>query len=319
MNPRLIFYRRPLNGGSVERLNAQYFYSLATALVPLRQLKANVSISDQFSLLWTAERFLRAYLLNELTRPGASAASGWELVNALDALTSVPAREEPVSFFEVANISTALLTKFENNLEAEYFSKDVFIVSKKGLLSTTDLIENAEELFSKPIRERITPAIFDIKQAGKCIAFQVSTAAAFHIFRAVEAVARLYVEVVRGTPPDDKEKRLGLGGFVKILNLNGADERVTNAISQLAKLHRNPTMHPDIRIDNDEVIATLGMAQSVIQSMVADMETRQSKPMAEIVDVLPTLKQLQIEAEADSDDEERVRELQLGNGSDLKG
>ena len=131
------------------------------------------------------------------------------------------------------NISFVLVTKFENNLEAEYNGKDIFVVAKKGILSTTDLIENAEEMFSQKIRERIAPAISDIQQAGKCIAFQVSTAAAFHIFRAVEAVAKIYVEIVRGTPPTDKEKRFGLGGFARILVEHGADERVTNSVPQL--------------------------------------------------------------------------------------
>jgi hypothetical protein len=300
----------------VQRINVQYFYQLAAAILPLKQLKT-APIFEQFSELWTAERFLRGYLLNELTRPTASAASGWELVAALKALTDDITREEPLSPHEVANISFVLLTKFENNLEAEYNGKDIFVVAKKGILSTTDLIENAEEMFSQKIRERIAPAISDIQQAGKCIAFQVSTAAAFHIFRAVEAVARIYVEIVRGTPPTGKEKRFGLGGFVKILVEHGADERVTNSISQLAKLHRNPTMHPEITINNDEVIATLGMAQSVIQSMVADMESRQAEPVEEIINVLPTIAQLKLEDERNSEDEEDIggaRKLQLGDG-----
>jgi hypothetical protein len=76
-------------------------------------------------------------------------------------------------------------------------------------------------------------------------------------------------------------------------------------------------MHPEITINNDEVIATLGMAHSVIQSMVADMESRQADPLEEIVNVLPTIAQLKLEDERNSEDEEDIegaRQLRLGGG-----
>jgi hypothetical protein len=229
-------------------------------------------------------------------------------------LTENLGRDEPVSYFEVTNIKS-LLTKFENNLEAEYATKDLFVVSRKGIYSTTDLIERTEQAFPKEFTDRIPDAINDLKQAGRCIAFEVPTAAAFHIFRAVEAVAKQYVTVMRGTPPTDKEKRGGLGNFVVILNENGADVRVTSSIAQLAKLHRNPTMHPEMFIRNTEILATFGMAQSVIQSMIADMELRQPEPSTTITSVLPDPKDLAYGAEAESDeDDESIRQLQLSNG-----
>jgi hypothetical protein len=45
----------------------------------------------------------------------------------------------------------------------------------------------------------------------------------------------------------------------------GVDHRVTAALDQLIKLDRNPTVHPDVRVSDEEVLATLGMVDSFIR------------------------------------------------------
>ena len=119
---------------------------------------------------------------------------------------------------------------------------------------------------------------------------------------------------MRGTPPTDKEKRGGLGCFVKILSGYGADERVVNSISQLAKLHRNPTMHPEQFIDKTEVLGTFGMATSVIQGIIADMENWQQEPSESITSVLPAPKDLEDEIARETDEDEPIEPLQLSDG-----
>lgn len=305
----------------MRRINAQFFYLLSSSLRPLNTLVPDEPILNHFGTLWEAERELYGYLMNDIIPPSACSNSGWALRRTLKALLDDPMRSEALSWSEVSDIKS-MLVKFENNLEAEYSSKDLFIVSPKGIYSTSDLIDNAEQMFSKEFQERMPQAIRDIKEAGRCIAFEVPTAAAFHIFRAVESVAKDYVLVMRGTGPTDKEKRGGIGRFVTILNENGADERVTSALSQLAKLHRNPTMHPQMFIEKSEVLGTLGMAQSVIQGMIADMEKKQPTPTPDVMVVLPDPKELAYETEKENDedifDAAGGDPLQLGDGQ-VKG
>lgn len=300
----------------MERVNAQFFYRMAIGLHPIETIAPEKPISDQFSLLWTAQSELWAYLVNKIMPPVACEKSGWALWGALKELTDNFSRPEPISYYEASNI-VSLLTKFENNLEAEYATKDLFVVSPKGLYSTTDLIERTENAFPEEFRDRIPAAMRDLKEAGRCIAFEVPTAAAFHIFRAGETVAKQYVAAVRGTPPSDKEKRGGLGKFVEILEEKGADTRVTSAISQLAKLHRNPTMHPEMFITKTEILGTFAMAQSVIQSMIADMELRRPQPSPAITSVLPDPKDLEYEREAENDGDS-IQPLQLGDGGNTR-
>ena len=67
-----------------------------------------------------------------------------------------------------------------------------YIVTDKRL-NTDKLIEKVEELFSPDIFNKLSDiAQYDFKEAGKCIVFERSTAAAFHLMRGVESALKLY-------------------------------------------------------------------------------------------------------------------------------
>ena len=268
------------------RINVHYFYRLASNLVPLQEIAADRKIMEFFSQLYQGEQELIFFLWNPLVPPGTSFARGHELYKAVTALTGDAFREELITYAEAARISNSL-SAFEIVLAAEYELKDVFVVSKKGIYSTTELIERAEDLFPEPFQKRVPDFIKDIHEAGRCIAFELPTAAGFHIFRAVEAVAKQYVLKVRGTSITDKEKRFGLGGYVKILIDQKVDERVTNAVAQLTKLHRNPAIHPEDHLSLNEAMGILGLAQSCILAMIADMEKREPDPDVSLTKMLP--------------------------------
>jgi hypothetical protein len=292
-------------GANMQRINVQYFYRLATILRPLSQVSEG-PLMDSFGVLYAAESELQSFLWNTIIPPETSFATGYELYTTVKELTDqIGQADATLSVVDVNKIN-AELTRFETVLQADFARRDMFAVSKKGIFSTTDLVENAEAMLPKAIQEKIPEAVKDMHSAGRCIAFELATAAGFHIFRAVEAVGREYVTIVRGAPPTDKEKNLGLGGYKKILEDHGADPRVINALDQLRKLHRNPTMHPEITLTTDEVISTLGLAQSVIQAMVADMEKFRPNPEPAIAQTLP--QPLPEPAEAEQENNKRDSE-----------
>jgi hypothetical protein len=292
-----------LAGGSMQRINVQYFYRLATNLRPLASVAAGKKVDEVFGELYSAEAELRYFLWNAIMPPDASFQAGYELLEAIQELTKEIGKSKEIDFIEASKITDGL-NRFEVVLQADFARRDMFAVSKKGIYSTTDLVERAETMFSQGVRDRVPGALGDIHAAGRCIAFELATAAGFHIFRAVEAVGREYVTVVRKSPPTEKEKRLGLGGYKKILEAHGADGRVVNALDQLRKLHRNPTMHPEVTLTTDEVVNTLGMAQSVIQAMVADMEKFKDSPKEEIVQSLPKVEQVAEDQDEKPDESE---------------
>lgn len=269
----------------MQRINVQYFYRLATALRPLANLETGPLIKV-FGPLYTAEQELEVFLWNTLIRPVTCFQSGYNLYQMIGELTNqIGDSTKELTAADVSGIATSL-NQFEIVFAAEFARKDTFMVPKKGIYSTTDLVEGqAEQMFPEKVRNRIPLAMPDINEAGKCLALELPTAAAFHIFRAVESVSKQYVTIFRGTPPGDKER--GLGKHVSILRGTDADDRVVKALDQMRGLHRNPVMHPEKSLSEDEVQTALGIAQSLITAMVANMEAKSPVPDPVLTELLP--------------------------------
>ena len=284
----------PVRGSSMQRINVQYFYQLASKLLPLRNVVADQKIMDSFSTFWEAEREIGFFINNPLLPPTTSFQNGSDLHQALGNITGkmfasdAPDYEATIDVMEVSNI-VSLLDRFEILLQAEFSRRDIFAVSKKGLYSITELIENGEGMVSSSAREKMVDIIQDLHDAGRCVAFELPTAAAFHLYRSVEAATKTYIFAVRGTPVTDSEKKRGLGGFANILRQKNlyVDERIYTSVEQLVRLHRNPSIHPDRHISNAEVIGTMGMVVSVIEVMALDMDRRINTPSVPLSEILP--------------------------------
>ena len=46
------------------------------------------------------------------------------------------------------------------------------------------------------------------------------------------------------------------------------DQKIAESLQQLAKLHRNPIAHPDVLLSVEEAIETIGLARSIVGSVV---------------------------------------------------
>jgi hypothetical protein len=170
------------------------------------------------------------------------------------------------------NISSFLLwqikTKYDQYrvaLLSELGTLNSFFVTQKGAYDTTTLLNWGEAVFSSDLAKKVPEAIFDAKEAAKCIAYEVPTAAAFHVFRAVEATLRRYhSKVTNGAAPP---KVRSIKVYVRALGTNG-DPKILATLTQLADLHRNPLIHPEAAITTDEAISIVGIGRSAIAAML---------------------------------------------------
>ncbi len=302
----------------MDRINTSYFYRLATKLMPLRAVASGATVMSVYGELYGAQEELSYFISNPIMPPLSSEASCRQLLNLLQRLTvnlfSDPATEPPslreIQWNEAQELSEAL-QKFEISLQSDFAVRDTFIVSPKAAYSTTLLAESGEVLVSEAARNLLKSMEKDLHDAGRCMAFDLPTAAAFHLFRAAEAMVCSYGEFVRGKPFSFSEKKRGLGGFANLLKEKklDIDQRITNAIEQLALLHRNPTMHPEIHISTTEIRATLGMAVSVIETVALDWKRRMDTPGTPLVDLLPDdSKILELtESDSENDDSEKIQ------------
>jgi len=263
----------------MQRINLYDFYQLANSLHGISGLSGPLLIGSIVIPLFQASSALTKLLNDPVIALGYSRPAATALYNAVDKAFSliqapegtpweeISKREIPA--WEISHIGNLLQT-FEHNLAAELQQMDTYYVLRKSIYATPELIERAENLFSEGVRVEMLPeAIEDIRQAGRCIAFELPTAAGFHILRSVESVMLRYMDTLNAQRP--KEKQRNWGAYLQTLKDAGADEKVIAALDQIRDLHRNPNIHPEETLTLEEALSLLGIAQSAILGMVRDI------------------------------------------------
>lgn len=156
---------------------------------------------------------------------------------------------------------------FNTVLRAELQSLAAYAVRPKGIYATDALIERASSAIPESFRTEIPiRAIDELDSAGRCIAFDLPTAAGFHSMRAAEVVVKLYCSEF-GTTGKQKD----WGAYVKSLETTSADKKVIATLDQIRVLHRNPTIHPDAVLSLEDAEVLFNITQSAIVGMVKDM------------------------------------------------
>ncbi len=160
-----------------------------------------------------------------------------------------------------------LMSDLQRTLSAEGSGNLAYIVTDKRL-DVRKLIGNPQALFAPEVFNSLPPvARHDFAEAGLCIAFGRSTAAAFHLLRGTEDVLRkFYCEVVKrnrvapllwGQMTDSLRKRRD----------RPPDELLQN-LDNIRLSFRNPTQHPEKIYDIQEVQDLFGLCIDAVNRMV---------------------------------------------------
>jgi hypothetical protein len=102
-----------------------------------------------------------------------------------------------------------------------------------------------------------------LNQAGRCLAFGISTASGYHALRAVEKVLREYYESLVKKPADDIRMKQAIDELTKA----GPDRKTMAALDQLRDLHRNPIDHPEEFLESAEALELFNAATVAISKM----------------------------------------------------
>jgi hypothetical protein len=159
----------------------------------------------------------------------------------------------------------------ETVLAAELNNFDTYFVSQKGSFSTPDLIDHAEIMLSEGIRSHLSiNAIEDFRQAGRCLAFDLGTAASFHIARSTEDVIRAYYALVLGKIPGVKMRSWGT--YHKNLSKSPkASKKVLGWLDHIKDEYRNPVLHPDETVSPDAALVFINACSALVILMVTEM------------------------------------------------
>ncbi|WP_257164628.1 hypothetical protein [Bradyrhizobium sp. SRS-191] len=187
----------------------------------------------------------------------------------IEMLGQGPDKKESVNSFEVWML-TYKRDAFKPVFISEVSNFPSFLVVEKEGYDVNLLIADGARLFPTTLSAKAPEALRDAKEVGKAIAFELPTAAGFHIFRVVESVLKRYWDHVTNGKPRPKLETIGT--FAQALEDNHAgDAKVWESLKQLGKLHRNPLIHPEVILDVGEEIEILGISRSVVGAMLKVM------------------------------------------------
>ena len=73
----------------------------------------------------------------------------------------------------------------------------------------------------------------DLREATRCLAYQLNTAVGFHILRAVEGTLMAYFDllgIAKPTRPAEKN----LGNYINLLRIAGVDDKILLPLDQIS-------------------------------------------------------------------------------------
>jgi hypothetical protein len=277
----------------MKQLNSYRFYELGAKLHGLFSSESSARVSDMFSPLSEAQTLLDAFIKGDAITLNTSKSDAVKLLNKIGAifnryfidpstrqLLKTQESEDRIDAHELSMLRS-LVEKFEHALAAELNRAPTYVAGKRGIYSTYDLAENAEEIFSESLRSSIPAAAqAEFTSAGRALAFSLGTAAAMHTLRAVEMMLRSYYENFTGAAPAKSERNYSV--YVKKLaamseeedRAHRPDKRVIQMLAQVKDHYRNPLVTAEAAISVDEATQLFGMASAIISLMAEAVAQR---------------------------------------------
>lgn len=155
---------------------------------------------------------------------------------------------------------------------------DTYFVTKKGAYSTADLVDNAHHQIPEPTRTYLPDQTrSDFDQAGKCMAFDVPTAGAFHLLRGTEVVIREYYELVVPGNKKASPKMRSWGVYIRLLETHGGDSDVVSLLKHLKDVYRNPVLHPEENYTDERVQVLFGVCVSAVVLIEGAIQKQKNK------------------------------------------
>jgi hypothetical protein len=260
----------------VRKLPLHDFYMLGKQLTGIASVNSDAVTLQVLPPLFFARQALDGMLGPMSPLLGTSRRAAMKLRSAIAAvipedfndIAKIP-DDEKVNWSRSNAITTAY-TELESVLGNDLPGVAAYLVSQKGIYNTDDLIGNAECQLVEEIRSHLPEnAKTDIREAGKCLAYDLPTACAFHLWRAVETVMEGYYKKLTGKTFEEAKVQRTWYQYIKALEGAKADSKVTGFLDHIREKYRNPTAHPTEFVDPSEAQGLFGVAFSSIDQMIS--------------------------------------------------
>lgn len=266
-------------GLEMERVNEYRFYELGKKIRGVQGLDDETTYQSVFWSLWHA----RIALVELKTDPVAMRVSLPAVDKMINAITEIVPEDFTSAIAKSRDATTTIgfgafslteaLKEFEPVMAAECNALDTYVVSQKRGYSTPDLVERCERMLPVETVALLEPTVVaDIRSAGRCLAFDVPTAAGFHILRALEAVMAMYYRHLTGKELQKRNRNWALY-LKKVKEVGSHSAKIYGALDHIRDNYRNPITHPEDTLTEGEAVMLFGLSLSVIELMAEALRT----------------------------------------------
>jgi len=173
-----------------------------------------------------------------------------------------------------------LMTQVRKTLEAELQGYKAFVVTPK-VLDTNKLLYSVDSLLAPGIFSTLPEiAKNDLLEAGKCIAFERPTAAAFHILRGTESVLRFFYTELISRKRVSPQLWFDIVADLRKRKTTKKYETLYNNLDNIRVSFRNPTQHPEKVYDIYEVQDLWSLCIEAINRMMKILSQKFDKERA---------------------------------------
>lgn len=262
----------------MEKINLSFFYNLGAKLGLLAHARTDLHWMRTLQFLaWDARGWVENVLTGVAGLP-VSQTEGRDLIEAIDKCQTwdVPNLDQLATGPEYIDAATLVLaaTKFETILAAALQELPTYLAMPKGIYSTRLLIEQAENMFTESLRRKLPNQVKDeIRECGRCLAFNNSTAAGFHMMRATELTMHEYLLKVCTPTPRPAARLKTWAHYVKAFNDSGSEgaKKIAAIIDSIRADDRNLIMHPDKILTPDDAFVLVDVGKGAIVAMADQM------------------------------------------------
>jgi hypothetical protein len=259
-------------------LDVYYFYWLSISVTLMERIKTGVPLATVMQEMGYARVALEAFndgtdLARAFPRTAEQAQEILRIINSVlpevGTQMSVSDLARPFTDFEAQRMRV-LCTHLPGCLRSEGQHGYVLKLEDQRCLSSYSLTENIEGCFTKDAWSIISDdAKKEFEECGKCLAMERYTASGFHSLRGVECVIRQYIEALLGSLP----KKRDWGFYIQTLKDNGADPKITSVLDNIRTLDRNPLMHPEDWLEQDEATAIFTISQTAVARLASGLKS----------------------------------------------
>ena len=226
----------PINEGTMKQINLHNYYMLGKALDPLFMVREDSPINQTgFDAIAACAALKMVIREDSVFLPGTRRAASVLMAELVEQFGDGIQYERPLPvFWQEGSISTLeegaerirrSATAFNTVFELEAPRMTVFSSERKGLYDMAELIDHADQHLPESVSKRLpAQAKEDLRGAGRCLAFNIPTASAFHAWRALEVVFGAYYVSMTGNTFEEAKITRNWGEYIRALDGAGAGQ-----------------------------------------------------------------------------------------------